>query len=306
MMAFWKGESGMNNQGKVTILIENERGAGCTEEMSNEHGLSMLIEKGDTRILMDTGASGAFFKNAQHLGVSLEGLSAIVFSHNHYDHTGGILTLLENCPDTPIYLRAEAKRRFYRKKDNHFNYHGEPQDTFLSQNSRFHFIDQISADVEIAPGFFILNNHLHREDFYCHDRQRFYYQKDGVPVPDDFCHEQFLLMRDPNGDTIFTSCSHNGIINIIDTVRTLFPQDTIRYVIGGFHLKAHRPDQNGVMQETINCSLDFAHQTARHLDQHVTGHIYTCHCTGEVGCSVLGDILKDKITYVRTGDVLFL
>ena len=65
MMAFWKGESGMNNQGKVTILIENERGAGCTEEMSNEHGLSMLIEKGDTRILMDTGASGAFFKNAQ-------------------------------------------------------------------------------------------------------------------------------------------------------------------------------------------------------------------------------------------------
>ena len=45
MMAFWKGESGMNNQGKVTILIENERGAGCTEEMSNEHGLSMLIEK---------------------------------------------------------------------------------------------------------------------------------------------------------------------------------------------------------------------------------------------------------------------
>ena len=50
----------MNNQGKVTILIENERGAGCTEEMSNEHGLSMLIEKGDTRILMDTGASGAF------------------------------------------------------------------------------------------------------------------------------------------------------------------------------------------------------------------------------------------------------
>ena len=81
----------MNNQGKVTILIENERGAGCTEE----------IEKGDTRILMDTGASGAFFKNAQQLGVSLEGLSAIVFSHNHYDHTGGILTLLENCPDTP-------------------------------------------------------------------------------------------------------------------------------------------------------------------------------------------------------------
>lgn len=161
----------MNNQGKVTILIENERGAGCTEEMSNEHGLSMLIEKGDTRILMDTGATGAFFKNAQQLGVSLEGLSAIVFSHNHYDHTGGILTLLENCPDTPIYLRAEAKRRFYRKKDNHFNYHGEPQDTFLSQNNRFHFIDQISADVEIAPGFFILNNHLHREDFYCHDRQ---------------------------------------------------------------------------------------------------------------------------------------
>ena len=59
----------MNNQGKVTILIENERGAGCTEEMSNEHGLSMLIEKGGTRILMDTGASGAFFKNARAISI---------------------------------------------------------------------------------------------------------------------------------------------------------------------------------------------------------------------------------------------
>lgn len=58
----------MNNQGKVTILIENERGAGCTEEMSNEHGLSMLIEKGGTRILMDTGASGAFLKTHNSLG----------------------------------------------------------------------------------------------------------------------------------------------------------------------------------------------------------------------------------------------
>ena len=291
---------------KVTILIENERGQNCTDAMSNEHGLSMLIEAGPTRILMDTGATGAFWDNAQTMGVDLSGLDAVVFSHNHYDHTGGILRLLEHSPDVPIYLRQEAKRRFYRQKDGVFTYHGEPQDTFLTNRANFHFLTPDQDCVEIAPNCFLLNNHLHREEFFCHDRQRFYYQNGQTPVNDDFCHEQFLLIRDPDGDAIFTSCSHNGIVNIIDTVLSLFPQDTIRAVTGGFHLKAHRPDQNGQMVETINCSPEFAHQTAQVLAQKVRDHVYTCHCTGEVGCATLAEVLGDKISYVRTGDVLIL
>ena len=291
---------------KVTILIENERGQNCTDAMSNEHGLSMLIETGPTRILMDTGATGAFWDNAQTMGVDLSGLDAVVFSHNHYDHTGGILRLLEHSPDVPIYLRQEAKRRFYRQKDGVFTYHGEPQDTFLTNRANFHFLTPDQDCVEIAPNCFLLNNHLHREEFFCHDRQRFYYQNGQTPVNDDFCHEQFLLIRDPDGDAIFTSCSHNGIVNIIDTVLSLFPQDTIRAVTGGFHLKAHRPDQNGQMVETINCSPEFAHQTAQVLAQKVRDHVYTCHCTGEVGCATLAEVLGDKISYVRTGDVLIL
>lgn len=291
---------------KVTILIENERGQNCTDAMSNEHGLSMLIETGPTRILMDTGATGAFWDNAQTMGVDLSDLDAVVFSHNHYDHTGGILRLLEHSPDVPIYLRQEAKRRFYRQKDGVFTYHGEPQDTFLTNRANFHFLTPDQDCVEIAPNCFLLNNHLHREEFFCHDRQRFYYQNGQTPVNDDFCHEQFLLIRDPDGDAIFTSCSHNGIVNIIDTVLSLFPQDTIRAVTGGFHLKAHRPDQNGQMVETINCSPEFAHQTAQVLAQKVRDHVYTCHCTGEVGCATLAEVLGDKISYVRTGDVLIL
>ena len=291
---------------KVTILIENERGQNCTAAMSNEHGLSMLIETGSTRILMDTGATGAFLKNAQMLHTDLTHLTAIVFSHNHYDHTGGILRLLESSPDAPIYLREETKRRFYRKKDGVFTYHGEPQDVFLTSRANFHFLTSDQDCVEIPPNCFVLNNHLHREEFFCHDRQRFYYQQGDFKVNDDFCHEQFLLIRDPEGDVIFTSCSHNGIVNIVDTVLELFPQDTIRAVVGGFHLKAHRPNAQGEMVETINCSPEFAHQTAQVLAQKVRDHVYTCHCTGEVGCATLAEVLGDKISYVRTGDVLHL
>ena len=63
---------------KITILTENtvsRRG------LLAEHGLSVLIEAGNRRILFDTGQSGVYLHNAKKLGISLEGLDGIVLSH---------------------------------------------------------------------------------------------------------------------------------------------------------------------------------------------------------------------------------
>lgn len=49
--------------------------------------ISVLVEEGGKRILFDTGQSGVYIHNAEQLGISLEGLDAIVLSHGHYDHT---------------------------------------------------------------------------------------------------------------------------------------------------------------------------------------------------------------------------
>ncbi len=57
---------------------------------------SLLIEHGDERILFDTGAGAALRPNAAKLGIDLGGVTRIVLSHSHNDHTGGLGGLAPN------------------------------------------------------------------------------------------------------------------------------------------------------------------------------------------------------------------
>ena len=71
---------------KAVILIDN-----LTKGMlKKEWGLSVYIEHDGWKILLDTGASGAFAENAEALGISLEKVDAGVLSHAHYDHADGM------------------------------------------------------------------------------------------------------------------------------------------------------------------------------------------------------------------------
>ena len=71
----------------ITTLVEN-----CVynRKLEAEHGLSLYVRTPEKRILFDTGQSDVFLKNARTLGISLKNLDAVVFSHGHYDHTGGL------------------------------------------------------------------------------------------------------------------------------------------------------------------------------------------------------------------------
>ena len=85
----------------ITVLVENTiRRAGLLAE----HGLSLLIEAGGKRVLFDTGQGMALLHNARALGVKLHELDAIVLSHGHYDHTGGLAAVLGESRRIPVYL----------------------------------------------------------------------------------------------------------------------------------------------------------------------------------------------------------
>ena len=71
---------------RVTALADNSVAA---PDLLAEHGLSLLIEADDRRILFDTGQGKVLAANAPALGVPLSPLDALVLSHGHYDHTGG-------------------------------------------------------------------------------------------------------------------------------------------------------------------------------------------------------------------------
>ncbi len=118
---------------KITTLIENlvyKRG------LFSEHGLSIYIETSNKKILFDTGQSGLFLENAKTLGISIDEIDAVVLSHGHYDHTGGLYLFLEKNSKAKIY----AKRGIFTPKFNshrHFAYSGEGGHSFRSKPDTF-------------------------------------------------------------------------------------------------------------------------------------------------------------------------
>ena len=81
--------------GEVSILPLVERLIPEGSGLSGEPGVSYLVRAGGTRVLFDSGLSGgkresALARNAQLLGVSLDDLDAVVISHLHADHVGGL------------------------------------------------------------------------------------------------------------------------------------------------------------------------------------------------------------------------
>ena len=83
------------------------------ENLAAEHGLSLLIETGEHRILFDAGQTGAFADNAARLGLDLSTVDLAVLSHGHYDHGGGLARFLEiNC-HAPVYVNPHVFEPHY-------------------------------------------------------------------------------------------------------------------------------------------------------------------------------------------------
>jgi hypothetical protein len=90
---------------RITTLVENTVNR---PELLAEHGLSFHIQTGERQLLFDTGQSTLLLHNARKLGIGLENLDAIALSHGHYDHTGGLETVLLGSPRTRLFLHPEA------------------------------------------------------------------------------------------------------------------------------------------------------------------------------------------------------
>ena len=84
-----------------------------------EHGLAFLVESDGQRVLFDTGQSETVLQhNLQRLEVDPAELDALAISHAHYDHTGGLPTLLQEVrPGTPLHASPELFRGRFSQRD---------------------------------------------------------------------------------------------------------------------------------------------------------------------------------------------
>ena len=100
---------------RITILVENTAGG---PNVTAEHGLSYWIDHNGYRILFDTGQSCMLASNAYKLGVPLREINALILSHGHYDHTGGVAEALKFKRPVQVYVHPAAfVQKYIRKND---------------------------------------------------------------------------------------------------------------------------------------------------------------------------------------------
>ena len=97
----------------ITVLSDNNG----FERFPGEWGLSILIEYGGMRILLDAGASDLFLKNAATLGKDLSSIDFAVLSHAHYDHADGMETFFSLNRSAPFLVREGACENCFGVKE---------------------------------------------------------------------------------------------------------------------------------------------------------------------------------------------
>ncbi|MGM0123054.1 7,8-dihydropterin-6-yl-methyl-4-(beta-D-ribofuranosyl)aminobenzene 5'-phosphate synthase [Enterococcus sp. AZ194] len=269
---------------KVTMLLDNITN---NRMLKNGHGLSMHIEFNGLKLLMDTGPNKKSVENAKKLEISLTDLDGIVISHGHSDHTGGLK--LPELSEQKIYCSHDIHNPKYLKILNFHKYVGMPKSL---DKSNWTFI---SATKEIYPNVFLVPLRKKTKT-----TANLYKSVDETIILDDFSDEMILVLQHNQELTIFTGCSHHGIVEIIQEIEKSFPTKKIKHVVGGFHMIGI-PYLNNLGMDKIEVQ-----QIGKKLNNLSVDHFYTCHCTGMKAFKLLKPILKDKLSYLATGESLLI
>jgi len=79
-------------------------------------GFACLIDGLDKVVLFDTGGNGdILLSNMQRLGLDAQAVDAVVLSHIHADHTGGLDTFLTRNPHVTVFIPESFPESFQRE-----------------------------------------------------------------------------------------------------------------------------------------------------------------------------------------------
>jgi len=281
---------------KITVLIENTKSPDRVE-LLYEHGLSIHIAFQGNSILFDMGASEAFSKNADVLGIDLSGVNSAVISHHHFDHGGGLSRFIELNKAANIFLDEAPDGESYFKALGFIKrYIGLDARVFDANPERFVFVNQ---NTEILPDVFIIPK-IELAYPKPEGNKYLYLKKGSEWRNDEFLHELILVIKEEEGLVVFSGCSHNGIPNIIDTVNKQFWGIPIKAVIGGFHLIGLP------MFNTMAGSKREVEDVGRKTLSYPVEKVYSGHCTGQKAYRVLKGVMGEKLDQIHTGIVIDL
>lgn len=278
----------MTSNVRITTICENKSPGGG---LLGEHGLSMFLEVGDKRILFDTGSGLTLLPNAARLGINLGRLDAILLSHGHYDHTGGLLPLCKKFAAAPVYAHPDIFVPKYRSPgispNEDAKYIGPPwsREDLEALGVQFHLQRE---PVDFGGGVMFTGEIPRLAEWTHPEPDLLRKTAEGFEV-DPFFDDQALIVESPAGVVVVLGCTHTGLVNTLRHVVTLTGKKQIYALTGGTHL--------------LNATVEQLAPIFEELKEFDLQFVAPCHCTGFGPTLAFQQAFGDKFVYHQAGSV---
>lgn len=246
----------------ISVLAENSvRAPGLLAE----HGLAWWIDTGRHRVLFDTGQGMVILHNARALGIDLSTADAVVLSHGHFDHAGGLEEVLAVAPRATLFLHPQAVEPKFsgsggrsRKISTDF----VESRRFESGNRR---VVMSREPVEVVPGIWMTGEIPRTNDF--EDTGGPFFLDAALTQPDPLLDDQAVYFHTPEGVVVVLGCAHAGVVNTLRHIGQLTANAPVHAVLGGAHLNTAsdlRMDRTmEALHEIFPASIGFNHCTGQ-------------------------------------------
>jgi len=275
---------------EMRLVTLSENSAGLRREVLAEHGFSAYLEFGGHKIIFDAGQTTTSVHNASVLGIDLLGVP-IALSHGHYDHTGGLASLLEETGPVPVYAHPEVFASRYSRREGALRQIGIPFDRedLVRMGARF---DLSRKAREIFPGLWLTGEVPRWTDFEGASEDLVVLSDEGEVVIDPLLDDQALVLVLEKGLFVLLGCAHSGMINTLEHAKKVTGVDTILGVAGGTHLGFGGEEK---LPKTI--------EALRGLDLEI---LAPSHCTGFAAASALMAEFPDRFVLNNVGTEMVL
>jgi 7,8-dihydropterin-6-yl-methyl-4-(beta-D-ribofuranosyl)aminobenzene 5'-phosphate synthase len=246
-----------------------------TTSLVAEHGLSLLVktvgEGDDHTILLDTGYNArSAIHNMEWLGTDPAAIEAIVVSHSHMDHAGGLYCLVEKM-NRPVALVAHpdifARLRLLKTRDGHEVRFPNCYDRDRLISAGMKLVESKDPTL-MADGTLLVTGQVDRTTAFEKGIPGAYVEREGRLQPDAIVDDQSLVVHlRGKGLVLITGCCHAGLINTLRYAQKITGIDDVHAVLGGFHLSG--PAFAPIVEQTID--------ELQRIDPEV---VVPMHCTG--------------------------